>query len=181
MSKCPLAERRSRQPFLDAKDEIAKAFGWSYTAFESGSHILETMGLLEVQFSRGHGAENELCVCFKEYPLEVLLLETMKDEGFTGSVSIGARMKQVKSISMKRLYDVSWKRGYLKEEVDEAVELAFLRKHLERQSGGNTVQEPVDSLDHDELEGQWNDLKQRLDMLRDRFQGWSRQTYGAIK
>lgn len=169
MAKRPLAERRSRQPFLGTKDEIARAFGWSYTAFESGSHILETMGLLEVQFSRGRDAENELRVFFREHPLEVLLRETLKDEGFTESVSIGARIRQVKSISMKRLYGVSRKQGYLMEEVDEAIELAFLRKYLERLSDSNTVQEPVDSLDHDELESQWNELKQRLDMLRDRF------------
>jgi hypothetical protein len=86
LSKRPLSERRGRQPFAGTKDDIAKAFGWTHTVFESQSRNLQTMGVLEVHWGKGRGEQSDAHVLFKEHPLETLLLETLQREGQTKTV-----------------------------------------------------------------------------------------------
>lgn len=168
LSKRPLAERRGRQPFAGSKDEIAKAFGWTHTVFESNARTLQRMGLLTFNWGAGRGAESEASVQFREHPLETLLRETLLREGRSKTVSIGGRSKRVKCIELNRLREAARRQGYLPDEMDEALELASLRQHLERQPDG-TVQEFAGTLDADELADEAQQLEERLSRLTPYF------------
>ena len=169
LSKRPLAERRGREPFVGTKEQIAKAFGWSHTVFESNSRTLQTMGILEVRLGKGRGAASEASVLFKEHPLETLLREAIQREGQTKIVSIAGRTRRVKSIEISRLRSIARKEGYLPEEVDEALELLILRQYLQRETDG-TVHEFAGAMDAEELSHQAQELEERLGQLAIYFQ-----------
>jgi hypothetical protein len=168
LNKRPLSERRGRQPFAGTKDDVAKAFGWTHTVFESQSRNLQTMGVLEVHWGKGRGEESDARVLFKEHPLETLLNETLQRDGRNRAVSVGRRSKRVKCIEVNRLREIARRQGYLLEEVDEALELLMLRQHIERQPDG-TVQEFAGTLDADELSHQAQQLEGRLNQLATYF------------
>jgi hypothetical protein len=170
LSKRPLSERRGRQPFAGTKDEIAKAFGWAHTVFESQSRNLQTMGVLEVHWGKGRGEQSDAYVLFKEHPLETLLRETLQREGRTKTVSVGGHRRSVKYIEVNRLRDIARRQGYLPDEVDEALELLTLRQYIERQPDG-TVQEFAGTLDADELSHQTQQLEEQLTQLAAYFHG----------
>jgi hypothetical protein len=174
LSKRPLSERRGRQPFAGTKDEIAKAFGWAHTVFESQSRNLQTMGVLEVHWGKGRGEQSDAYVLFKEHPLETLLRETLQREGRTKTVSVGGRRRSVKYIEVNRLRDIARRQGYLPDEVDEALELLTLRQYIERQPDG-TVQEFAGTLDADELSHQTQQLEEQLTQLASYFHGELRE------
>jgi hypothetical protein len=166
--KRPLAERRGRQPFTGTKDEVASAFGWTHTVFESSSRTLQTMSLLEVHWGSGRGTDSEARVLFKEHPLENLLRTTLRSEGQNKTVSVGGHRKCVKSMEVSRLRTIARRQGYLPDEVDEALDLLLLRQYITRQPDG-TVQEFAGALDADELEHQARQLEEQLDQLTSHF------------
>ena len=168
LNKRPLAERRGRQPFVGTKDVIAGAFGWTHTVFESNSHMLQTMALLQVHWGSGRGAESEAWVIFKEQPLENLLRTVLQNEGQSKTVSVGGQSKPVKSIEVSRLYTLARRQGYLPDEVDEALELLILRQYITRQPDG-MVQELVGTLDAQELLYQAQQLEEQLKQLVSHF------------
>jgi len=168
LSKRPLAERRGRGPFEGTKDDIAQAFGWRHTAFESGARTLQTMGVLKLQIWQGRGEASKAKVLFLEHPLERLLRKTLQDQGRDKTVSVGGRGKRVKNIEIGRLREVARRYGYLPEEVDEALELLALRQYVERQPDG-TVQEFAGALDVDELRHQAQQIEERLSRLAVHF------------
>jgi len=168
LNKRPLAERRGRQPFVGTKDEIAVAFGWTHTVFESNSHTLQRMGLLEVDWGKGRGAESEAWVLFKEHPLEDLLRTTLQREGESKTVLVGGQSKRVKTIELSRLRALARRQGYLPDEVDQAIELLILRQYITRQPDG-TVQEFAGTLDAQELSCQAQQLKEQLEQLAPQF------------
>jgi hypothetical protein len=168
LNKRPLAERRGRQPFIGTKDEVASAFGWTHTVFESSSRTLQTMGLLEIHWGSGRGADSEARVLFKEHPLENLLHTTLRSEGQNKTVSVGGHSKRVKSMEVSRLRAIAQRQGYLPDEVDEALELLILRQYITRQPDG-TVQEFAGALDADELEHQARQLEEQLNQLISHF------------
>lgn len=171
LSKRPLAERRGRQPFAGTKDEIAEAFGWSHTVFESNARNLQTMGVLEVHWGRGRGEASEASVLFREHPLETLLRETLQREGRNVRVAPGVSgsVKQVKALEVSRLATVARRHGYLREEVDEALELLRLRQYLGERQPDGTVQEFTGTLDAPELEHKAQQLEERLGQLAAHF------------
>jgi hypothetical protein len=130
VSRRPLAERRGQQPFIDSKDVVAQAFGWTHTVFESNSRTLQTMDLIQVRWGVGRGAESEARVDFREHPLETLLRETLQRDGRDKPVPIDGRSKRVKSIEVSQLKGVARQQGYLPEEVDEVLELLVLRQFM---------------------------------------------------
>ncbi len=164
LGKRPLAERRGRQPFTGSKDEIAKTFGWTHTVFEASSRSLQSMGLLQVNWGSGRGAEGEASVLFKEHPLEKLLRDTMQAEGRSRSVTTGGHSKRVKSIEASRLKKVARRYGYLADEVDEAIELLILRQYVQRESDG-TIHEFTGTVDTEELKGQAQTLQGQLKVI----------------
>ncbi len=164
MGKCSLAERRGRKPYGNNKDEIAKAFGWSHTAFESNARILHDMGVLNAHWGSGRGAESEAHVEFIEHPLETFLHKCLQQEGRDKTVSVGSYNKIVKSIGIDRLKEKARRQGYLPEEVEEALELLRLRQYIEIQPDG-TVQEFAGALDVDELKHQLSKLEECLIQL----------------
>jgi len=164
LQKRPLAERRGREPFNDSKESIAAAFGWAHSAFESNARTLQDMELLTFSWGPGRGASSEASVTFREHPLEKLIRDTIQREGKEKTVSVGARQRRVKNLEISRIKDVARREGYLSEEVDEAVELAILRQHLQRESDG-TIQEFAGALDADELQQQAKELQDRLNKI----------------
>ena len=168
LNKRPLAERRGRQPFVGTKDEIAGAFGWTHTVFESNSLQLQKMGLLEVDWGKGRGAESEARVLFKQHPLEDLLRTTLQREGESKTVLVGGQSKRVKTIELSRLRALARRQGYLPDEVDQAIELLILRQYITRQPDG-TVQEFAGTLDAQELSRQAQQLKEQLEQLAPQF------------
>jgi len=168
LSKRPLAERRGREPFKGSKDDIAKAFGWSHTVFESNSRTLQAMGLLEVRWGKGRGADSEASVLFREHPLETLLRDGLQREGRNRTVSVGGRSQSVKSIEISRLKDIARQHGYLPDEVDEALELLVLRQYVQREADG-TVHEFAGAADPEELQHQARQLGERLGKLAPYF------------
>ena len=168
LNKRPLAERRGRQPFVGTKDEIAGTFGWTHTVFESSSLQLQKMGLLEVDWGKGRGAESEAWVLFKEHPLEDLLRTTLQGEGQSKTVLVGGQSKRVKTIELSRLRALARRQGYLPDEVDQAIELLILRQYITRQPDG-TVQEFAGTLDAQELSCQAQQLKEQLEQLAPHF------------
>jgi hypothetical protein len=168
LNKRPLAERRGRQPFIGTKDEVASAFGWTHTVFESSSRTLQTMDLLEVHWGSGRGADSEARLLFKEHPLENLLRTIVQNEGQSKTVSVGGQSKRIKSIDVSRLHTLARRQGYLPDEVDEALELLTLRRYITRQPDG-TVQEFAETLDAQELSYQAQQLKEQLEQLEPHF------------
>lgn len=168
LSKRPLAERRGRQPFEGSKEDIAKAFGWSHTVFESNSRMLQTMGLLEVHWGKGRGTDSEASVLFQEHPLETLLRETLLSEGRNKTVLVGGCNKYVKSIEVSRLKDIARQQGYLPDEVDEALELLALRKYVQREDNG-IVHQFAGTADVNDLAHQAQEMEEQLSQLATHF------------
>lgn len=166
--KRPLAERRGREPFAASKNEIAKAFGWTHTVFESNSRTLQDMGLLKVHWGKGRGEESEARVLFMEHPLEELLRETLQREGRDKTLLVGGQSKRVKSIEIGRLEGLARRQGYLPEEVNEALQLLVLRQHVQGESDG-TVHEFTGAVDPEELKHQATVLGERLCNLATHF------------
>ena len=168
LGKRPLAERRGRQPFGGTKDDIAKAFEWTHTAFESNARVFKMMRVLEVQWGKGRGADSEAHVVFQEQPLETLLREKLQREGRDQTVPVGGRSKSLKYMEISRLRDIARQWGYLPEEVDEALELLRLRQYVEPQPDG-TIREYAGTLDAGELKHQASQEEERLKQLADYF------------
>jgi len=153
LGKRPLAERRGKQDFIGDKEKIAQTFGWSKSALESPFRILEQMYLLEYKKDKETGFK----VSFKEHPLEKLLIEILQNKGRN---KIDGK-DNVKVIEVSRLYENAGKQGYLKEEVDEAIELLILRQYIQRNPDG-TVQELAGKLDAEELKSQAKELRDKF-------------------
>ena len=166
LNRLPLAQRRGRHPLTGSRDEIARTFDSTRSAFPSQSTNLNNMGLLEV---KGWDTETP-SVLFKEHPLETLLRETLAVQGRSKTMRVAGRGKQVKELELSRLYDAARKEGYLRDEVDDAVELLQLRQYAERTPEG-TVQEFAGALDADELTHQAQELEERLKQLETHFGG----------
>lgn len=164
----PLAERRGREPFVGSKEEIARTFHWTNTAFEANAPTLQQMGLLTFEWGPGRGAGSEASVTFREHPLEDLIRTTIQREGRERTVSVGTRQKRVRSLEVSRIKDVARREGYLPEEVDEAIELAILRHYVQREPDG-TVREFAGALDAEELQHQAKELQSRLDKMAPHF------------
>lgn len=166
LNRLPLAQRRGRHPFTGSKDEIAEVFDSTRSALPSQSTNLNNMGLLEVK-----GWDTEIpSVLFKEHPLETLLRETLAVQGRSKTVRVAGRGRQVKELEFSCLYDAARKEGYLRDEVDGAVELLQLRQYAERTPEG-TVQEFAGALNADELTHQAQELEERLKQLEVHFGG----------
>ncbi|HIE11924.1 MAG TPA: hypothetical protein EYP63_00600 [Desulfotomaculum sp.] len=168
LSRRPLGERRGRVPFAATKRQVAQAFGWTHTVFESTSRTLRDMGLLKVHWGRGRGEESEAEVTFLEHPLEELLRTALKNEGEERSVSYSGQARRGKSIRVGRLKEIGRRYGYLSEEVDEAVELLILRQYVERGSD-DTIHEFTGAVDANELAYQAQNLEVRLRSLGEYF------------
>jgi hypothetical protein len=164
LSRRPLAERRGREPFVGSKSEIARAFVWTHTVFESNSRTLQDMGLLKVRWGKGRGEESEAEVRFLEHPLEQLLRGAIQEEGREKTLVFGGQSRRVKSIEVGRLKELARKQGYLHEEVDEALELLVLRQYVQRESDG-TIHEFAGAVDAGELKHQAQELETRLNLL----------------
>lgn len=168
LSKRPLAERRGRQPFAGTKGEVAGTFGWGHSAFEAQSTNLRDMRLLELLDWTGRGEDSEASVLFMEHALEALLRETLVVQGHSKTVRVAGQGKLVKEVELSRLYQVARKEGYLRDEVDEALELLQLRQYTQRTTEG-TVQEFAGALDADELTHQSQELEEHLNQLEAHF------------
>jgi len=180
LSKRPLAERRGRQPFAGTKDEVAAAFGWNTSQFEAQATNLRNMGLLELKEWTGRAEESKARVVLIEHPLEKLLRETLADKGRTKSVYVAGQAKQVKEWEISHLYDVARKEGYLRDEVDEVIQLLQLRQYAERTSEG-TLQEFAGALDADELTRQLKELEEHLNQLEAHFGEELRSIVGLLQ
>jgi len=178
LSRRPLAERRGRHPMNGSKEEIAKAFGMTHSVFESSAATLRNMGLLDFNWGKGRGSESEASIQFREHALEILLRETLQREGQGKTISIGGRNKTQKSMDVGRLQKMARPRGYLPEEVDEALNLLVLRQYVQREPDG-TVHEFAGAVDADELSHQARELEDQLNRLDECF-GKDVLTYTAM-
>ncbi len=163
LRKRPLAERRGRHPFTGTKEEIAKAFEYSHTVFEATARNLQEMGLLELDNWQGRGAESKAQISFKEHPLEKFILKALEEKGQTQTVRTKIAPKEVKRIPLNRLKTLARQKGYLSEEVEEAMELLKERRYITQE--GDMIQQSTDLPDAQELSAQLKELIEQLNKL----------------
>jgi hypothetical protein len=168
LEKRPLAERRGIQPFSDTKDEIAKTFGWTHTAFDSNANKLQEMKLLRRNDWKGRGSDSKATVIFTMHPLENTILKILKDEGQLTHTSIKGQSKQVKSLSLSHLQKIAQQKGYLHEELEEVIQLLILRQHILR-TQSDTIQEHPGFLDVRELSRQAQELERQINLIKEAF------------
>ena len=165
LRKRPLAERRGRHPFTGTKEEIAKAFGYAHTVFEATARNLQEMGLLELDNWQGRGAESKAQISFKEHPLEKLILKALEEQGQTWTAHTKIGPKEVKRVPLHQLKTLTRQKGYLSQEVEEAIELLKERRYITQE--GEIVQQSADLPDAQELSAQLKELRERLNKLED--------------
>ncbi len=167
LGKYPLAERRGLQPVEGTKETIAKAFDYSHTGFESMARNFKDMHLLDLQDWEGRGASSKARMTFKEHPLEKILIDYLRKEGQIRKVKTKIGYKDVKEIKIDPLKSLVRKKGYLPEEVEEALELLRLRQYIIIEK--DTIHEATDLPDAQELHYQIKDLRTQIDKLAEYF------------
>ena len=167
LSRTSLAQRRGHEPIMGTKEKIAELFGTKPSSFPSIARNLAELNLM-MDFSesrdwKGKGENSQAQIRLKLHPLEEDILQQLK----RSNRSLLEKDKELKVITDNQIYKIEGKKGYIKGEVDEALDLLDLRGYIKRDGG--MIIEKVQELEAESLRFKLHEIRENLANLHGLF------------